>query len=139
METLEEMYKGKFSEYENVCAARGCNQHKHVPGCDEAEDNTWSKRGHNYREYRHDIEEVMYKTFYQLARNGYVDGVYFDGESFYTDNQDGKAELVYTSADIDDFLEENDMQESTVDEQTKLFMQNRGMEIFEAIDWDDFE
>ena len=36
METLEEMYKGKFSEYENVCAARGCNQHKHVPGCDEA-------------------------------------------------------------------------------------------------------
>ena len=33
---LEEMYKGVFAEYENVTAAKGCNQYKHVPGCDEA-------------------------------------------------------------------------------------------------------
>ena len=35
-ETIEEMYKGVFAEYENITAARGCNQYKHMPGCDEA-------------------------------------------------------------------------------------------------------
>jgi hypothetical protein len=46
-ETIEEMYKGKFSEYENVCAARraekieasnpyGCNQYGHRKGHGDA-------------------------------------------------------------------------------------------------------
>lgn len=35
-ETIEEMYKGVFTEYENVTAAKGCNQYKHVPGCPDA-------------------------------------------------------------------------------------------------------
>ena len=36
METIEDIYASKFREYDDIQAARGCNQHKHVPGCDEA-------------------------------------------------------------------------------------------------------
>ena len=36
METLENMYTKLMGDYENVQAARGCNQHKHVSGCPEA-------------------------------------------------------------------------------------------------------
>lgn len=36
METLENMYTKLMGDYENVQAARGCNQHKHVPGCPDA-------------------------------------------------------------------------------------------------------
>lgn len=43
METLEEIYKGKFSEYENIQASRGCNQYKHVSGCPDADDGNISQ------------------------------------------------------------------------------------------------
>ena len=36
METLETLYAGMFNEHDNIEAARGCNQYKHVQGCDAA-------------------------------------------------------------------------------------------------------
>lgn len=140
METLEILYAAKVKEFdETVAASRGCNQYKHVQGCDEADDSWTEEPRKQYEDLRHDIEEVAYKTFSRLARNGYVDGIYFDGENFHTDNQEGRATLLYSSSDIDDFLEENDMQEATVDDQAELFMSNHGLEVFEAIDWDEVE
>lgn len=107
---------------------------------EEDDDNSWSdERSHDYKEWRHDIEEVVHKAFARMARGYPVTGIYFDGENFHLDNQDGRATLLYTGDDIDDFLEENDMQESTVDDQTERFMQNRGRDVFDEIDWDEAE
>ena len=113
---------------------------KPEPQKEEDEDNSWSdERSHDYKELRHDIEEVVHKSFARMARGYPVTGIYFDGENFHLDNQDGRATLLYTGDDIDDFLEENDMQESTVDDQTERFMQNRGRDVFDEIDWDEAE
>ena len=37
MKTIEDIYAGIFEEHEAIQAARGCNQYKHVPGCDKAD------------------------------------------------------------------------------------------------------
>ena len=113
---------------------------KPEPKKEENDDNSWSdERSHDYKEWRHDIEEVIQKTFSHMARNGYVGGIYFDGENFYTDNQDGRATLLYTADDIDDFLAENAMEEARIDDQVKQFMQTRARDLFDEIDWDEVE
>lgn len=97
------------------CAPKETKKKPEKPEQKEDEVNDESEeRSHDYKEWRHDIEEVMYKAFSRVARGYPVDGIYFDGEKFYTDNQDGRATLLYTGDDIDDFLEKNNMHESTV-------------------------
>ena len=72
MKTIEEMYKGVFAEYENVSAAKGCNQYKHVPGCDEKDNNENDKEKEKnekdrdahfaqIREHYYDVEDEFMK------------------------------------------------------------------------------
>lgn len=164
MKTIEDIYKEMFEEHdENINAANpwGCNQYGHRKGhkggnsqsqpkkeeskeskeseTSENDDNSGFEKSHDYKDWRKDIEEVVYKVFSRLARNGYVDGIYFDGEKFHTDSQDGRATLLYTADDIDDFLEENSMTEARVDDQTERFMQTRAHDVFDEIDWEEVE
>lgn len=43
METIEDIYASMFRKYDDIQAARGCNQYKHVPGCPDANDGGISK------------------------------------------------------------------------------------------------
>ena len=69
----------------------------------EDDDNAWPERSKDYREWRHDIEEAVYRAFSRIARNGYVNGIYFDGENFHTDNQEGRATLLYKKSPLGTF------------------------------------
>lgn len=67
METIENIYASKFREYDDIQAARGCNQHKHVPGCDEQNgapnsDSPTPTQPHNKGKKKQKVNEVKIKA-----------------------------------------------------------------------------
>lgn len=69
METIENIYASMFREYDNIHAARGCNQYKHLPGCpnsggensEEKKEKDEDARFAQIREDYYDIEDEFMK------------------------------------------------------------------------------
>ena len=86
METLEEIYAGMFNKHDNIQAARGCNQYKHVQGCDEADEvmhndgqaSTKKPKGENFKSIRGELVDSVAKAI----KNNKT--VYSNGFSFST-------------------------------------------------------
>ena len=87
METIEDIYASKFREYDDIQAARGCNQHKHVSGCPDANgdsnlnDNKTSAKkpkGEKFTNIRGELVDSVAKAI------KYNKPVYSNGYSFST-------------------------------------------------------
>lgn len=71
METIEDIYASMFREYDDIQAARGCNQYKHKPGCPDAGGESKKKESGNNRNAESGLSEKdaddMVNDIYEIA------------------------------------------------------------------------